>query len=381
MNNNEFPISQFRSNYPFSSTLIHYYSNFYTKNFTENIPALFDLILIFGSIEIFNKLLNKTNKNSSPNLLILISILIFFNPMVMNVYSFSSYEDFHVAYVLLVVFYYNYERNFKLNELFKDKYIYLLLLSLLSVSKPTGFIHVGSILSANLIIFLLYERFNNKLFLKYLFFFLCAFIQFYLWQIHILLNNIFTGNDYQGFRMEIFKNIPINFYYQFLVKKILVSLNLFFFFSPLIFFWLPKNIKIRNIFIFVSIPVITWNLFHMIFFIFIQGYDNAITFHNYFRYLSQFSLIFTFLLIALIVYYIDINKLINLKLFNIVIILLFYFLFILNITKFRRDLSAEYVIIKDISINKLEKYKENKKLKPLEEEIIKFYIKNEKNIF
>ena len=55
-NNDQFPIHQFRSNYPFSSSLIHYYSNFYSNNFTENIPALFDLILVVGSIEIFSKL-------------------------------------------------------------------------------------------------------------------------------------------------------------------------------------------------------------------------------------------------------------------------------------------------------------------------------------
>ena len=59
INNNEFPIEQFRSNYPFSSNLIHYFSNFYIKSFTQNISALFDLILIFGSIEIFIKIIKK----------------------------------------------------------------------------------------------------------------------------------------------------------------------------------------------------------------------------------------------------------------------------------------------------------------------------------
>ena len=54
-------------------------------------------------------------------------MLILFNPMIMNVYSFSSYEDFHVAYVLLVIFYYNYENNFDLIKILEKKIIYILL--------------------------------------------------------------------------------------------------------------------------------------------------------------------------------------------------------------------------------------------------------------
>ena len=105
--------------------MIHYFSNFYIKSFTQNISALFDLILIFGSIEIFIKIIKKKFNFDFLNLFIISLVLILFNPMIMNVYSFSSYEDFHVAYVLLVIFYYNYENNFDLIKILEKKnYLY-----------------------------------------------------------------------------------------------------------------------------------------------------------------------------------------------------------------------------------------------------------------
>ena len=136
--------------------MIHYFSNFYIKSFTQNISALFDLILIFGSIEIFIKIIKKKFNFDFLNLFIISLVLILFNPMIMNVYSFSSYEMYLLAYVLLVIFYYNYENNFDLIKILEKNYLYFTL-SLLSVSKSTGFIHVGTILLSNLIIYLYFK--------------------------------------------------------------------------------------------------------------------------------------------------------------------------------------------------------------------------------
>ena len=211
--------------------MIHYFSNFYIKSFTQNISALFDLILIFGSIEIFIKIIKKKFNFDFLNLFIISLVLILFNPMIMNVYSFSSYEDFHVAYVLLVIFYYNYENNFDLIKILEKKIIYILLLSLLSVSKSTGFIHVGTILLSNLIIYLYFNKIDLKIIKKLFILSFFCFSQFILWQYHVINSDIYTGNDFKGFRLEIFNNIFINYYNQFLIKKFLLLSNFIFILS------------------------------------------------------------------------------------------------------------------------------------------------------
>ena len=55
------------------------------------------------------------------------------------------------------------------------------------------------------------------------------------------------------------------------------------------------------------------NLFHIIFFIFFQGYGHAIEFHNFFRYLSQFSMIYTLVYFIIVIDKIDKNYILKLK--------------------------------------------------------------------
>lgn len=379
INNNEFPIEQFRSNYPFSSNLIHYFSNFYVKNFTQNIPALFELILIIGSIEIFIKITKKKINSVFLNLFIISLIIILFNPMIMNVYSFSSYEDFHVAYVLLVIFYFNYENNFDLIKILEKKITYVLLLSLLSVSKSTGFIHVWTILFSNFIIYAYFNKINFTVIKKLLMVSFFCFSQFLLWQYHILSSDIYTGNDFQGFRAKIFNNIFINYYNQFLIKKFLLFSNFIFILSGFFIFFIKKNSNIIKILIFVSIPVFFWNLFHMIFFIFIQGYDHAIEFHNFFRYLSQFSMIFTLIYFIVVIENVDKNYILKLKSAPLTLLLLIslYGIFFIYLDKFRRDLSKEYEIVQNLDEKKFLKILNNKNdISNLDKVIINFYKQN-----
>ena len=330
--------------------MIHYFSNFYIKSFTQNISALFDLILIFGSIEIFIKIIKKKFNFDFLNLFIISLVLILFNPMIMNVYSFSSYEDFHVAYVLLVIFYYNYENNFDLIKILEKKIIYILLLSLLSVSKSTGFIHVGTILLSNLIIYLYFNKIDLKIIkIIYIKFFL--FFTIYFMAIPCNKFDIYTGNDFKGFRLEIFNNIFINYYNYFLIKKFLLLSNFIFILSLFFVFFLKKNSNIIKILIFVSIPVFLWNLFHIIFFIFFQGYGHAIEFHNFFRYLSQFSMIYTLVYFIIVIDKIDKNYILKLKSTSLTLLLLIslYGFFFIYLKEFRRDLSIEYEIVQNLN--------------------------------
>lgn len=377
LNNETFPTREFRSNYPFTFSLIHYYSNFYLGEFTENIPALIDMMFIISSINIFNNIIKKEKKNLFNNCIIpFLTIIIFFNPMVMNVYSFSSYEDFKTAYILLVIFYFNYQHDFNLELLIKNKIIYILLLSLLSVSKATGFVHTFSILLSNILIYYFSKNKSNFKEILVPFFILSffSFSHFLIWQIHIILNNIEVGNSYKGFRLEIFNNILINYFNQFKEKKILLFSNFLFLALPF-FYKITKKLKeMSKVFIFIFFPVLIWNLFHLIFFIYIQGYGHALEFHNYFRYLSQYSLIYTAAYLIIFLKFFKLEVLKKIKNLNIIIILTLYIIFLANIEKFRRDASAEYNFANNVRIYKSLNIKEN--LNQLEVVIKDFYIRN-----
>ena len=112
--------------------------------------------------------------------------------MIMNVYSFSSYEDFHAVYVLLVIFYYNYENNFDLIKSEKN-YLYFFYLYC-RFQNLAGFIHVGTILLSNLIIYLYFNKIDLKIIKKLFILSFFCFSQFILWQYHVI-NLIYTGND------------------------------------------------------------------------------------------------------------------------------------------------------------------------------------------
>ena len=206
-----------------------------------------------------------------------------------------------------------------------------------------------------------------------------SFSQFFLWQYHILINDIFIGNNFKGFRFDVFENILVNYYNQFLVKKLLLFSNFFFMFSSLFICWIFKDKKIIKMFVFVSIPVFIWNLFLLIFFIFIQGDGLAKEFHNFFRFLSHFSLIFTSMYLIVFFKYIKFTHIKIIK-FKTLLLLILYIAIIMNLKYFRRDLSDEYKILYSIKKEGLQKIMKNKEgYNNLENIIINFY-KNNQNI-
>ena len=91
--NKRFPISSdgiFRSNYTVTSLIVYYIINFPFNFLVENIPAIFDFALLFISSLCFYKIFRINNFLNS-FYLPLSFIIIFFNPLIMNVYSYSSY--------------------------------------------------------------------------------------------------------------------------------------------------------------------------------------------------------------------------------------------------------------------------------------------------
>ena len=153
------------------------------------------------------------------------------------------------------------------------------------------------------------------------------------------------------------ETIPTNYYNQFFEKKLLFLLNLFFLILPLFLIAFKKFKDLQNLIIFIFFQNFIWNLFLIFFMIFLQNENHALTFHNYFRYISQLSGIFTagFLIISLEIF----SKKFNFKIID-KSYYLFSFIFIIltvsNFDKIRRDFSYNDQILR----KKIQQNLENK---------------------
>lgn len=352
---NELPTELFRSNYPIASQLLHYFTNFLINSFTENIPALIDFIFLFLmsllTFEIF-----KSYKFLSKTYLALSFLIIFFNPMIMNVYSYTSYEDLHSSFIVMVIFFFCFKKNYDLFNFDNRELISLaLLLSLLSSIKITGFILSFSIILSLFIILIKEKKFNLKIF-KYLL--VLSFFSLLLpliWNFHLFNNKIFTGIEFKGFRVNVLETIPINYYNQFFEKKFLFLINFLFLILPLFLLTFKKFRNLQNLIIFIFFPTIIWNLFLICFMIFLQNENHAITFHNYFRYISQLSGIFTagFLIICLQFFFKKFNFKIIDKLYYLFAII-FIVLTVSNFDKIRRDFNYNDQVLRNKILTNLE---------------------------
>lgn len=347
LENNRFPIKEdgiFRSNYTFSSLLVYYFANFPFKFFIENIPAFFDFILLFITSLIFLSIF-KENNFSSKIFVPLSFLLVFFNPMIMNVYSYSSYEDFHVSFVLFAVYLFIYKKkNELLNLNIKDIFSLGLLMSLLSVTKSSGIVHSISLIIGLFFFIFVLRKNNNKIINIILFLFLC-FLSFIIWNYHLIINDVPSRITFYGLRYQVLSNFLQNYYLQFLEKKILLSFNLIFLVIPFfsLFF---KNLLKRSfdMILFTFLPLLTWNIFLIFFEVFIQSESHALNLHNYFRFISQYSIVFSFLILLILIdlrIFLFKNLSFNLKNFYHLICVIFIIITLLNFKKIRRDLNYQ----------------------------------------
>ena len=378
-----FPLEVFRSNYPLTSQLLHYFSNIHSNEFSENIPAIIDLIfLILMSLIIFH--IFRLHKMNSKSFLVLSFIIVFFNPMIMNVYSYSSYEDLHLSFILMVVYFFLFRKNFSLKNFSnKDYLIFGSLLSLLSITKIIGIIISLSIIFS-LIIISLIEKNKILKFFNYLIILiaLCC-VQSFIWHFHIWQNEIFVGNEFKGFRLEVLKNIPINYWYQFEVKKLLSLSNMLALLSPLMLIFTKKK-KIKRNIIIIFIPVFVWNLFLNVFMVFIQAETNALEYHNFFRYLSIFSGTFTLIIIVIFVNIFRNKFFLNSKKYFYLLTILFIILTLINVKKIRRDLDFHEINLRknlyENLYNNLDYEKKiNETKDPYNKYFYRFYLNTVKN--
>lgn len=347
LENNRFPIKEdsiFRSNYTFTSLLVYYFANYPFEIFIENIPAFFDFILLFITSLMFLSIF-KENNFCSKFFVPFSFLLVFFNPMIMNVYSYTSYEDFHVSFVLFAIYFFIFKNKKELFNLKnKDLFSLGLLMSLLSVSKTSGIIHsVSLIIGLFFFIFVLNKNKNKMINLILLVFF--SFSAFALWNYHLTINDIQSKITFYGFRNEVLSNFLPNYYLQFLEKKNLLIFNLIFLVIPFFSYFFKNILKISyDMILFIFLPLFIWNVFLIFFEVFIQSESHALNLHNYFRFISQYSIVFTFLILIILIdlkifFFKNFN--LRLKRFYHLICIFFIIITFMNLKKIRRDLDYQ----------------------------------------
>ena len=240
---NELPTDIFRSNYPFTNSILYHFVNFFFNKNIESIPAIFDFVLLFLSSLVFVNIF-RLNKSNIINIIPFIFLIVFFNPIVMNVYSYSAYEDLQVSFAILISVYFLYLKDFCIQKFnYTDSVIIGLIFSLLSLNKITGVVHLFSISLFFIIINLKIKNINAYNIKKLLIIFLIPIVQLLLWTYHIYANEIFVAKEISGFRDEIFKNIMNGYYKQFFQKKLLISSIFIIPIFSIIFFFLKKFLK------------------------------------------------------------------------------------------------------------------------------------------
>ena len=386
--NNYFPDKGFfRSDYPYSFQLIDYTIKHIVNIDVENIPALTDTFILIIIISILGKNLNIKDKN----IFYLLYIFLFFNPLIINTNSFSSYHDLKIAFILFLIISFIYEKKILLiSEIsIKNLVILSILNSLILVSKNIGIIFFSLISLYFLIINFYYMKFkllnfnNLKKIIIYLVISLSLFV---LWEIKLYMEEIKSIPDFKGFRIEFLFLIIENFIKQIFIRKFyLFGLIIFLliFFNLLLF---KKQSYLFNIMSLIFTIVLGYKLFLFTFALSFQNNTHAIEAHNYWRYYAQLGPIYLF---AIILFLKDnlffskiIKKISNLKVNFFMIYFIFFIIFINLNEKIRRDLKYPYYQLRFLFSNlDYDKFDFEKKIyigslenDALNKEIISYYI-------
>ena len=345
----EFLLRGHATNYPFASSILLVFSSLYNITIQENISALFSLIQLMFVLELILYSLRKQKIGQSDLIIkIFLVLIIFFSPLHMNKFVFTSYVDFDSSVAILFFIFVLY--LFKFDPKNKEILLQLSLIGCLIVGlKNTGIVLIFfSLLSFVLILF--YENFLlniKKYFIPLSILSLPILCSWSIWQYLLFTNNMmekFIVYDY--LRYELLKPFFNSVIFQITERK------LFYFFS---FFIIILNIFKKRFFMnnnqinfFIShysLFFIFWTFFLLITYIFHFNsgiLDNATSF---WRYNSQTSIFLLLLFSSLLFALFDKLKFLNLEKFKNFAILLIIILPIVFLYKFRRDLEPRYLTI------------------------------------
>jgi hypothetical protein len=350
--------------YPIASAIIPFVSTLFTVKLIENSYSIYNFFLLIIIFKLyFKEIENFKFKNYKKIITLFLIIYVFYNPGILNKFTFSSYADFTLGVALLIL----------INELINFRYssrsiitislVSALIVNIKNVGLVLVYISIFSFIISNYIFSL--EKINNLKFnLKKLsiplFFSLLFFL---IWRAHLSANelndNIVRYNDYFE-RWGILKDFSHRVIFMILERKI-------FFFSSfsilLILIFFRKFISYKNkILLMTSLTIfITWNLF--LFFMYFVWFSQEETMGaiSYWRYNMIIAPIIFY---SLLMFLCEINSKFfdknEIRLKNIITVVLSILLILLPIKfidKLRRDISypnipQSFFVIKNKNIDK-----------------------------
>jgi hypothetical protein len=351
--------------YPIASGIIPFASSLFTGKLIENSYSIYNfflLIIIFNLF--FNEIKNFKFKNYKKFITLFLIIYVFYNPGILNKFTFSSYADFSLGVALLVLIRELIHFRYRLSSIITISLISVLIVNIKNVGLILVFISISSFIVSNFI-FSLEKiknlKFNFKNLSIPLFFSLLFFL---IWRVNLSTNelsdNLVRYSDFFE-RLLLFKEFLFRVGFMVLERKI------FFFssFSILIILTIfrkfishkNKILLMTSLFIFIS-----WNLF--LFFMYIVWFSPQETqgAMSYWRYNMILAPIIFY---SLLMFLCEINSKFfdknEIRLKNIITVLLSLFLILLPIkfvNKFRRDIfypniPQDFFVIENKNIDKV----------------------------
>ena len=341
-------ILQVHGNNPqmFGTSYIVYVPHIFLKIFPENVPALFNFIILFKLFILFKNFIQKNE-----TYLILIP-LFFLNPFIINSKSFSLYNDFTTSVLLTVAYlliYNQYLLKVKKLEISSKQFwmVIFFIFSLVLQVKSTGYVHI--IISSLCLTFLfIFLKLRYEYFRLAILFSLISLLFF-------LIKFSFDNHPASNFlryhpRVDLLNEIILNSFYS------LFNNNFYFifyiFFLVILFINLLKKKDVLNS-IYIFFYTLSWFLFIEISYLVFFVENEAVKANSFNRYLSQVNII---VLIYIILFFFNFfskkyfkkltiyfNKIKNI--FIILILVLPYFLS----DKLRRDLQYPLIDISNIN--------------------------------
>lgn len=351
--------------YPIASGIIPFASSLFTGKLIENSYSIYNfflLIIIFNLF--FNEIKNFKFKNYKKFITLFLIIYVFYNPGILNKFTFSSYADFSLGVALLVLIRELIHFRYRLSSIITISLISVLIVNIKNVGLILVFISISSFIVSNFI-FSLEKiknlKFNFKNLSIPLFFSLLFFL---IWRVSLSTNelsdNLVRYSDFVE-RLLLFKEFLFRVGFMVLERKI------FFFssFSILIILTIfrkfishkNKILLMTSLFIFIS-----WNLF--LFFMYFVWFSPQETLGaiSYWRYNMILAPIIFY---SLLMFLCEINSKFfdknEIRLKNIITVLLSLFLILLPIkfvNKFRRDIfypniPQDFFVIENKNIDKV----------------------------
>lgn len=375
------------ASYPQAKNILISSSTIITGISSENLPSIFSFIILYLLANFFYY-----KKKQNKYFLLFIT---FCTPILITDKIFSHYHDFILGVSILITVYIISKKNFLSSfhkQSLKNIFLFGLIISLIPIIKNVGIIHLFSIMSCFLCIFLYQSKFEKKIFLvflkRFILLIIIALTPWILWKIYIITSGLnldeYSKFGHHGFRFYIFDDIITSAVKQLFERKIALLIIFF----PIFIILFKSSFDFKKEIIFYLFILIIWIIFLNINYLTNFPEMNAKKASSFYRYLYQ---VVPLSLYIFILYFNSLNinflnkKLKILNKFIIFLILIFPLVFI---SKIRKDLLPlyydAYLVSKEIIYQKNNndsKYLIISDYPSIQKEIIAYYTNISKDNF